>query len=138
MRGIFSDWALSGILTIQSGQPYSAIIGTDLNNDLNTRNDRAPGFGRNTFNYETYVSLDPRITRDIPIGGSGVRLQLIAEAFNVLNRSNITNSPVNGSAGVNNPYYALVNNVLVKNPNFRTPLAFGGPRIIQLAAKVIF
>ena len=138
MRSIFSDWALSGILTIQSGQPYSAIIGTDINNDLNTRNDRAPGFGRNTFNYETYVSLDPRITKEIPFGGSGIRLQLIAEAFNLLNRSNVTNSPVNGSTGVRNTYYALVNNVLVTQTNFGVPLASAGPRIVQLAAKLIF
>ncbi|MEO6326499.1 MAG: TonB-dependent receptor [Thermoanaerobaculia bacterium] len=138
MRGILSDWALSGILTVQSGQPYSAIIGTDINNDLNSRNDRAPGFGRNTFNYETFISLDPRITKEIPFGGSGIRLQLIAEAFNLLNRSNVTNSPVNGSAGVRNNYYALVNNVLVKQTNFGDPLASAGPRIVQLAAKLIF
>lgn len=138
VRNILSNWALSGILTIQSGQPYSAVVGVDLNRDGNARNDRAPGFGRNTFTYPTFISLDPRITKEIPIGGV-VRLQLIAEAFNLLNRSNVTNSPVNGSAGVRNTYYSLdANNKLVTQTNFGEPLASAGPRIIQLAAKVLF
>ena len=43
-------WTMSGIVTYQSGQPYSALVNTDLNTDQNGRNDRAPGFERNTFN----------------------------------------------------------------------------------------
>ena len=37
---------------------------------------------------DSQITLDPRIARDIPLGG--VKLQLIAEAFNLLNRDNIS------------------------------------------------
>ena len=71
-RALFGGWSLSGIVTLASGQPYSPILSplTDINNDGNNRNDRAPGFSRNSFNYPTFFSIDPRITKDIPIGGA--------------------------------------------------------------------
>ena len=88
-QALFGGWSLSGIVTIASGQPYTAILAplVDINNDGNVQNDRAPGFARNSFNYPTFFSVDPRITKDIPIGPA--TLQLIAEAFNVFNRSNV-------------------------------------------------
>ncbi len=129
-QAVLGGWSLSGIFTIASGQPYTAILAplADINNDGNVQNDRAPGFGRNTENYPTFVSWDPRITKDIPIGA--VDLQLIAEAFNVLNRSNVT--------GVNQGYYSVSGTNLTKLSAYGTPTTSAGPRIIQLAAKVIF
>ena len=128
-------WALSGIVTWQSGFPYSATMpsGVDLNRDGNRRNDRAPGLARNIFRTEDQLSIDPRITKVIPIGT--FNLQLIAEAFNVTNESNIT--------GVTTNYYNFSNNQLVPTTNFGTPLstagaAGSGPRTVQLAAKVRF
>ncbi|HEX6179484.1 MAG TPA: hypothetical protein VF057_14065, partial [Thermoanaerobaculia bacterium] len=128
-------WALSGIVTWQSGFPYSATMpsGADLNRDGNRRNDRAPGLGRNSFRTEDQLSIDPRITKVIPIGG--LNLQLIAEAFNVTNESNVTTVTTN--------YYNLVDGHLEPTTNFATPLsttgaAGSGPRTIQLAAKVTF
>ena len=128
-------WALSGIVTWQTGFPYSATMpsGADLNRDGNRRNDRAPGFGRNSFRTEDQLSIDPRITKVFPIGG--LNLQLIAEAFNVTNESNVTTVTTN--------YYTLVDGHLQPTTNFATPLATSGaagtgPRTIQLAAKVTF
>jgi hypothetical protein len=128
-------WALSGIMTWQSGFPYSATMpsGVDLNRDGNRRNDRAPGFERNSFRTENQLSIDPRITKAIPIGG--LNLQLIAEAFNVTNESNIT--------AVTTNYYNFTNNQLVPTTNFGVPVATSGaagsgPRTIQLAAKMTF
>jgi hypothetical protein len=79
------------------------------------------------------VSIDPRITRDFAFGG--VHLQLIAEAFNVLNRTNVSN--------VNRTYYAFAtdpDNVsrLRKSTTFGFPTVSSGPRIMQLAAKISF
>ena len=137
-KAVFGGWSLSGILTIASGQPYTPILSplADLNNDGNNRNDIAPGFARNSQRYPMYMSWDPRLTKDIPIGP--VNLQLIAEAFNVLNRSNVV--------GVNQGYYTanvatqkltrVVNSAGI--PTFGTPTTSAGPRILQLAAKVIF
>jgi outer membrane receptor protein involved in Fe transport len=127
-KWVLGGWSISGILSIATGQPYSATVGSDLNNDGNNRNDRAPGVGRNTYRLPTQISLDPRITKEIPIGP--VRLQLIAEAFNVLNRSNVSS--------VNTTYYSLVSGKLVPQASFGTPLASSGARIVQLAAKLIF
>lgn len=137
-RWVLGGWSLSGILTVQSGQPYSAIVTADLNNDGNSRNDRTPGYGRNTFNYPLYVSLDPRITKEFDF--KVLRLQLIAEAFNVLNRSNVTNSPANASVGVQNVLYNVnvTNRTLTRRADFQNPMASAGPRIVQLAAKIVF
>ena len=89
LRVLVNGWSFSGILTAQSGQPYTARVGAvDLNNDGNTRNDIAPGTTRNQFRLPSVVTFDPRIARDVPIGRG--RVQLIWEAFNLFNRDNIT------------------------------------------------
>jgi len=136
-KAIFGGWTISGIASWQSGQPYSAVVNTDINNDGNARNDRAPGFARNSFRLPSQFSVDPRVTKDIGLF-SGARLQLIAEAFNLLNRSNVT--------VVRNTYYAVTNTAGVPskltlqdsaNP-FGLPTTSFGPRILQFAAKITF
>jgi len=129
VRGLLGGWTLSGIASYQSGQPYSAEIGPDLNNDGNARNDRAPGFERNSFNLPDQFTVDPRITKDILIAG-GLKLQLIAEAFNVLDRDNVSS--------VRTAFYNLTNNTLVPVASFGSPSVSSGPRIVQLAAKLQF
>ena len=42
---LFNDFTFSGITQMQSGIPYSAQIGADLNRDGNSRNDRVPCLG---------------------------------------------------------------------------------------------
>ena len=131
-KAVLGGWSLSGIASYQTGQPYSALAATDLNNDGNTRNDRAPGFGRNTFRLPAIFSVDPRITKSFTVGGVG--LQLIAEAFNVLNDSNVNLE--------RNTYYGFTSGQLVPQTNpltgFGSPAGSAGPRIVQLAAKVSF
>ncbi len=129
-QALFGGWSLSGIVNIASGQPYTAILAplVDINNDGNVQNDRAPGFARNSLNYPTLFTVDPRLTKDIPIGPA--TLQLIVEAFNVFNRSNVV--------GLNQGYYAVNGTNLTRLSAFGTPTTSLGPRIVQLAAKVIF
>jgi hypothetical protein len=138
-RGIFGGWTISGIASWQSGQPYTAFTSVDLNNDGNARNDRAPGFARNTFRLPSQFSVDPRVTKEIGIY-AGARLQLIAEAFNLFNRSNVN--------GVRNTYYAVattggvptkftLQDIPTSNP-FGLPTSSFGPRIMQFAAKIVF
>src|SRR5207237_7744112 len=88
-RYLVGGWQLSGILTAETGQPYSGLVNSDLNTDSNSRTDRSPGLGRDTFNLPNFVSLDPRITKNIPIH-ERVKAQLILEAYNSLNRTNYT------------------------------------------------
>lgn len=136
-RAIFGGWTISGIASWQTGQPYSPLASTDLNNDGNARNDRAPGFARNSFRLPSQFSVDPRVTKEIGLF-SGARIQLIAEAFNLFNRSNVN--------GVRTTYEAVTNTAGVPtkltiqdatNP-FGSPTLSFGPRILQFAAKVTF
>ena len=122
-------WWFSGILTAQSGQPYSARVNGDLNGDGNARNDLAPGTRRNSYRLPAIIQLDARIARGIPLGGR-VRAQLIAEAFNLFNRDNIS--------GVVNVRYGLLGTTLTSNATFGRPIATAGERIGQLAAKITF
>src|SRR5258708_21306429 len=85
---LLGGWELSGIFTAQSGQPYSALIAGDLNNDGNSRTARYPGLGRDTFYLPRNISLDPRITKDLPLR-ENIKFQLILQAFNVFNRNNV-------------------------------------------------
>jgi outer membrane receptor protein involved in Fe transport len=138
-RGILAGWELSGILVVQSGQPYSGLINSDLNNDGDFATDRTPGLGRDTFYMPPTVSMDPRLTRDIKIGERS-KLQIIWEAFNVLNHANIT--------GVNNFQYTVSACGIPPSPclvpqnqglsAFGTPTSSSGARVMQIAAKIMF
>lgn len=144
-KAVLDGWEMSGILAVQSGLPYSGMVGPnlDLNNDGNLVNDRAPGQPRNAFRLPTTVSLDPRLTRNVAIR-ERMRLQLIWEAFNVFNRVNITDvrarqysrstsTTVCGVAGTP----CLVPQT-TGSTAFSSPFATSGPRIMQLAAKLLF
>ncbi len=146
MRFLASGWTLSGIISFQTGMPYSLQINGDLNNDGNTRNDLVPGTKRNSQRLPSLFSVDPRITRHIPIGP--VDVELIAEAFNVFNAKNVV--------GLQSIQYRVVTvsgspQLAAPTTVFRSPCAGGqgctaqapltastGPRILQLAAKVSF
>jgi hypothetical protein len=126
-----SGWTLSGIVSYQTGQPYSAKVNSDLNNDRNGANDIAPGFTRNSLRFQSQFDVAPRITRDISIFRD-TRLQLIAEAFNLLNKHNVS------AVNLTKYSYNATTQVLTPNAAFGTPTSSVGPRIVQLAAKVTF
>ncbi|HYL11831.1 MAG TPA: carboxypeptidase regulatory-like domain-containing protein [Terriglobales bacterium] len=132
-KALLGGWEISGIITAQSGQPYTAFVNTDLNNDGNRSNERVPGSSRNTYRLPSIFSVDPRITRNIRFT-ERFNLKLIAEAFNILNRQNITS--------VRTTLYNVAGGRLV--PQTSGASAFGlptndiGPRILQLAAKFVF
>lgn len=155
-KAVFGGWSFSGIFTAQSGQPYSALVGADLNNDSNRQTDRVPGVGRNTFTLPAYYAFDPRLTRTIKVT-ENANLQFFAEAFNLFNHFNV--------AGVRTQQYALVSVTGTSNPcgagfavgqqclllqsKANAPTTFfglptatpnngAGQRIFQLGAKVTF
>jgi hypothetical protein len=129
LRSLFDGWTLSAIYTVQSGQPYSAYVSTDINRDNNLFNDIAPGTTRNQYRYPASTSLDPRVARDIGVGRA-TRLTLIWEAFNLLNRDNYNL--------VNQTLYSATGTALRLNPLFGDRTRTTDPRIMQLAAKVSF
>ncbi|HEX7955597.1 MAG TPA: TonB-dependent receptor, partial [Pyrinomonadaceae bacterium] len=130
-RAVFSDYTLSGIVQLQSGTPYSALVGNDPNRDANRANDRLPGTVRNQFTTPPVYQFDARVTRNIRFTES-MRVRLILEAFNVFNRANVVT--------VNNTAYNL-NTVTINNvPTLRldpvlAPTAFGTPRTFSSPAS---
>lgn len=143
-RAFLGGWQLSAIFTAQTGQPYSGQVNFDLNRDSNSRTDRTPGLGRNTFSLPKFVSLDPRITRNVKLA-ERARMQFIVEAFNVFNRSNFTDvnrtqfsrstsSAACGIAGTP----CLVPQTLFGTPNSTQINFTPGSRILQLAIKISF
>ncbi len=125
-KGFLDGWSLSWIGTFQTGQRYSEVITNDVNRDGNTRNDIVPG-SRNSHELpETYI-VDLRVGKRIPIAGL-VDLELIAEAFNVFDRDNIS--------AQRNGRYTFSGGLLVPQANFGRDLAALDNRIVQLAAKL--
>lgn len=138
---LLGGWQLSGILTAQSGQPYSGLVNSDLNNDSNNRTDRTPGLGRDTFYLPNFVSVDPRITKSVPLT-ERVKAQLIIEAYNAFNRVNYTSVSATQYSVSSAPCGAAICLVAPKTP-FQTPLSTQlnfspGSRIVQLSAKITF
>jgi hypothetical protein len=129
MEDVLRDWTLSAIYTIQSGQPYSAYVSTDINRDFNRFNDIAPGTTRNEFRYPTQSSFDPRVARNIGLGGTRA-LTLIWEAFNLFNHANYN--------VVNQTLYTVSGTTLTRNSLFAQRLGQTDPRIMQLAVKFSF
>jgi TonB dependent receptor len=139
LRSLFSGWELSGIVTAQSGQPYSGLLNFDLNHDGDFATDRAPGAGRNIFHVPASVSLNPRVTRSISLR-EHTRLEIMGEAFNALNHPNIV--------AANTNQYAVSTCGVLQQPclvpqkqgltAFGTPAASSGARVVQVAMRLVF
>jgi hypothetical protein len=104
--------------------PFNVLVGSDRNFDTNN-NDRPLGVGRNTGRGFDFASLDLRLSRRFELT-ERVDLQLLAEGFNVLNRSNL---------GIpNNTFGSGVQPL----PRFGQPTAAFDPRQFQFGMKVSF
>jgi hypothetical protein len=140
-RAVLGGWQLSWISTIETGLPYNRrITGTDVNRDQNPSNDIVPGF-RNSERLPTQYNTDLRLSKRIALG-SRLRLDLIGEAFNIFNQTNVT---AQQSAFYNYNGTALVPQQNLSNPrlNFGTDSAAlllfePNSRVVQLAAKLTF
>jgi outer membrane receptor protein involved in Fe transport len=140
VRTVLSGFQLSPIVTLQSGRFLSPTIGgnQDLQNDGNTRNDRSPFAGRNTFEAPGYATVDLRVTREVPLYES-VRLRMAFEAFNLFNRANFGSiNPAVTSIITTQYNYVAATRVLTPNPTFGAPNDTFDPRILQLSAKITF
>jgi len=101
---LLSDFTVAPILEISSGRPLNILTGSDSNGDLQSSNDRpsvasngtlfvpttpfTPGtLGRDMGITHGYASLDMRVMRGIRLG-ERLRLDIIAEGFNLFNRFN--------------------------------------------------
>ena len=66
-RHLLSNWTFSGIITLQSGFAYSALIAGDANRDGNPSTDRVPGTERNGFTTPSIYVFDTRVTKTIQV-----------------------------------------------------------------------
>jgi hypothetical protein len=154
-----ADFTVAPIIEISSGRPFNIITNVDTNNDQSTQTDRpsvnpdgtlcqpgAPGcitplitngefsignLGRNMGRTHGYASFDLRITRAIHFG-ERVRLDLIAEGFNLFNRFNEASAT---------PFFTDVNAVGERSKNgryFSRSTAAYDPRQFQFGVKLNF
>ena len=139
-KSLLRNFELSSIVNAQSARAFTIFTGFDANNDTNPVTDRVGASARNTFLGDKLVSVDVRVSRYFQIK-EHVRLQLMAEAFNLFNRSNVDevfsvyfapdfigSVPRHYKDGVADP----------ANPGFGSPRTAFNPRQFQFAAKLIF
>jgi hypothetical protein len=153
-----SNFTIAPIFEVSSGRPFNILSNQDTNNDQSNQTDRpsvlpdgtlcVPGslgctalitngqftsgdLGRNFGLTHSYMSLDMRLAKLIPIG-ERVRLELIAEGFNLFNRFN---------EAAASPFILDVNsfNQRAENGRFYSrPTAAFDPRQFQFGVKLNF
>ncbi len=140
------DFQLGLIATIQSPMRFTKFAGFDANGDIFGNNDRVGIEPRNTFIGDNFRSVDFRLGRMFPFKEHR-SLELLAEAFNLFNTTNIRFfNTVYGSADFCpfNPTAfgcpATPSGFREGSPNplYGSPRAVFNPRQIQLALKFNF
>jgi hypothetical protein len=84
---LLSGFALSPVVTYNSGHPFNLLASADVNGDNHFTNDRPPGAPRNSGLGPDYLTFDMRLGRVFKLGERGA-LRLTAEGFNITNRTN--------------------------------------------------
>ncbi|MGB8508160.1 MAG: TonB-dependent receptor, partial [Pyrinomonadaceae bacterium] len=123
-RKAFGGFQVSYIFTYASRLPFNVLAGSDLNGD-STNNDRALGLGRNTGRGFDFASFDMRLSRRFQLTEK-FNLELLAEGFNLFNRSNFSVPNNNFGTGATPP------------ATFGQPTAAFDPRQIQVGFRLNF
>ncbi len=158
MQRFFSDFTVAPIFEMSSGRPFNILSNQDTNNDQSSQTDRpnvladgtlcvagavgcAPlitngvftsgSLGRNAGITHRFSQLDLRLTRAIRFG-ERVRVDLIAEGFNMFNRFN------EGSASPFIDDVKAFNQRAGNGRYFSQPTASFDPRQFQFGAKLSF
>jgi len=122
---VFMHLELAPIFTVESGRPVDPLTGIDNGSDAFPLSARPFGFARNSFRGPALTNVDLRLLKYFPFGKTA-HLDLVAEAFNLLNHANAVEvNPVFG-AGV------------VAMPGFLQPLAGSGARRIEFSLDFEF
>jgi hypothetical protein len=140
------DVRISTIVTAASGRPFTPITGVDVNGDgdggaipgsdraRRTPTDITTSVGRNSENLPGMFTVDLRLSKRFKLGGSAA-LDVIAEAFNLLDRANY--SEVNNVFGVG-AFPSAPQTDAQGRVTYGTFTAAMPPRQVQVAAKVSF
>jgi hypothetical protein len=138
LADIPGGFTAGAILFARTGVPYTPIIGFDTQNDANDDNDRAiingQVVGRNSFRQPNFFDLDVRLVKAFAFG-SGRRIELIGEVFNLTRAKNLNF----GADGVS-PYGTAAQPVATAGQPLFAPSTArsGGPRQVQLGMRVVF
>jgi hypothetical protein len=106
-NAVLRGFELAPIVQYHSGHPFNLLAGGAVNGDNHPTTGHPVGANRNTGIGPGYADFDARLTRVLTVT-EHANLQLLAEGFNLFNRTN----------------YASVNNQV--GPNFALPLSTGG------------
>ncbi|HUE80890.1 MAG TPA: TonB-dependent receptor [Pyrinomonadaceae bacterium] len=147
LRRVLADFIIAPIFEISSGRPFNILSNQDTNNDQTNQTDRPnvladgtlvvpPPFStgslaRNMGLTHSFASLDMRVTRAIRMG-ERLRLDIIAEGFNLFNRFNEASA---------SPFINDVNAFGQRSGNgryFSRPTASFDPRQFQFGLKLNF
>lgn len=156
LRKVLRGFSFAPIIEVASGRPFNILAVGDANGDFQSTNERptvlaggtlcATGvdagclqgvfpangsLGRNMGITHKYFSVDARLTRQIRFGDR-LRLDVIAEGFNLFNRFNEASA---------NPFYQVVNAFGLRAGNGRyysRPTAAFDPRQFQFGLKLNF
>jgi hypothetical protein len=123
---IFGHIEAAPIASFGSGRPFNAATGADEEQSLAYPYASRPLlYGRNAFRTPSTFNVDLRVVKYIPFGGVR-RLDFVAEAFNLLNHSNVVG--VNSVYGTNS----------APRPSFRTATSFLPPRQLRFSIDFEF
>ena len=163
LHTILNGYAFSTVTTLASAQPLFATIsgfpangvdsgltGGETTNTGGTTGGRPAWEGRNVYFGHPLYNVDLRVMRDFALY-ERVHMQVLAEAFNLFNHTNI--SSVNttaftftnvGTGACTAALAGSTNGCLVPSPTFMAPTASSstnglyGARQLQFSAKITF
>lgn len=144
-NALLRGWELGTILTLESPHYFTKFAGFDANGDVFGNNDRVGIEPRNTFKGDNFKTVDLRISRTFK-ASERLNVQGIAEAFNVLNSTNVRfYNTVYGAADFCTLDPTATNCDASRsfregspNPAYGTPRAVYNPRQIQFALRFTF
>ena len=117
---VFGHLEAAPIFTVESGRPVNPLTGIDNNRShAFPLAARPPGMGRNSRRTPMLANMDFRLVKYFPTGKTS-RFDVVAEAFNLFNRTNVAAS---------NPVFG---------PAFLQPLAGAGARRVEFSLDFEF
>jgi len=134
------------VVTVGSGRPLDARVSGDPNQDRNSADDRLPGAARNSFLGPDYATTDVRLTRRLYVHDR-VKLELVAESFNLLNRDNQRVQLTEDGLQSNTAHFVKISKRLGINyfpghyerpANFLRATNAYAPRQVQIALRLIY
>ncbi len=121
----FRHIEMAPIVTVASGRPVNPLTGVDNGSGAFPLSARPSGFGRNSSRTPLQANVDFRVLKYFPVTRTS-RLDLVAEAFNLFNHTNVIQiNPVFGGGPI-------------AAPGFLQPVTAAGARQLQFSLDYEF